>query len=81
MPNPNPEQTASLFSLIFYFFMDSLMFLGYRLPHLPVERLPPLSDYDRAKHLIKGAFPVSVYGRLNEGAGEMSRRRSKRNQF
>lgn len=57
---PNNEQTTPLFSLVFYFFLDPIIFLAYRLPHLPVEKMPPLADYDQAKHLIKNAFPVST---------------------
>ncbi|KAJ7169514.1 hypothetical protein C8R46DRAFT_1217207 [Mycena filopes] len=36
MPVPNPEQTASLISTMFYFFLDPIVFLGYRVPHLSV---------------------------------------------
>jgi hypothetical protein len=35
MPIPNPEQTASIISRMFYFFLDPIVFLGYRVPHLP----------------------------------------------
>jgi hypothetical protein len=35
MPMPNPEQTASIISTLFYFFLDPIVFLGYRIPHLP----------------------------------------------
>ncbi|KAJ8084402.1 hypothetical protein PM082_003171 [Marasmius tenuissimus] len=48
---PSPEQTASLFSLAIYTFMDPLMLLGYRIPHLAYEKLPPLSDTDFARYL------------------------------
>ncbi|KAK1236146.1 hypothetical protein PQX77_000617 [Marasmius sp. AFHP31] len=48
---PSPEQTASLFSSAIYTFMDPLMFLGYRIPHLAYEKLPPLSDTDFARYL------------------------------
>jgi hypothetical protein len=34
MPVPNPEQTASIISTVFYFFLDPIVFLGYRIPHL-----------------------------------------------
>lgn len=34
MPVPNPEQTASIISTLLYFFLDPIVFLGYRLPHL-----------------------------------------------
>lgn len=58
MPQPNPEQTASLLSLAFYSHLDSLILLAYRLPHLAHSQLPPLADYDHAKNLTKKAFSV-----------------------
>ncbi|KDR82358.1 hypothetical protein GALMADRAFT_237629 [Galerina marginata CBS 339.88] len=57
MPVPNAEQTASLFSLITYTFLDSTIFLGYKVPHLGVDQLPPLADYDAAKYRTDKAFP------------------------
>ncbi|KAJ7293178.1 hypothetical protein C8J57DRAFT_1703993 [Mycena rebaudengoi] len=47
----NPEQTASIVSIMFYFFLDPIVFLGYRLPHLSHDQLPPLCDYDYSGHL------------------------------
>jgi hypothetical protein len=60
MKVPNPEQTACLLSLVLYFFLDQIIFLSYRLPHLPFDQLPPLADYDYCKNLKAKAFPVSV---------------------
>ncbi|KAI0329604.1 multidrug resistance-associated ABC transporter [Cubamyces sp. BRFM 1775] len=57
MPQPNPEQTASLFSMSIYTFLDGIIFKAYRMPHLPWEELPPLADYDYAKNLVKRSFP------------------------
>ncbi|KAJ7868848.1 P-loop containing nucleoside triphosphate hydrolase protein, partial [Mycena leptocephala] len=57
MPVPNAEQTASIISLVLYFFLDHVIFLAYRLPHLPHEMLPPLADYDYAQHLQTRSFP------------------------
>ncbi|KAJ6575530.1 hypothetical protein B0H10DRAFT_2168545 [Mycena sp. CBHHK59/15] len=51
MPIPNPEQTASIMATMFYFFLDPIVFLAYKIPHLSHEQLPPLSDYDYAKNL------------------------------
>ncbi|KAF8213492.1 hypothetical protein K438DRAFT_1956873 [Mycena galopus ATCC 62051] len=51
MPVPNPEQTASIVSTMFYFFLDPIVFLGYRVPHLSHDQLPPLSDYDYTGNL------------------------------
>ncbi|KAF8201224.1 P-loop containing nucleoside triphosphate hydrolase protein [Mycena galopus ATCC 62051] len=56
MSVPNPEQTASVLSLVLYFFLDQVIFLAYRLPHLPLEMLPPLADYDYAQHLQIRSF-------------------------
>ncbi|KAF8965967.1 ABC transporter type 1, transmembrane domain-containing protein [Flammula alnicola] len=58
MPEPNPEQTASIFSLMTYTFLDSVIFLGYKVPHLRFDQLPPLADYDAAKYQTIKAFPV-----------------------
>ncbi|KAJ6519437.1 hypothetical protein C8R45DRAFT_1066135 [Mycena sanguinolenta] len=51
MPVPNPEQTASIISTLLYFFMDPIVFLGYREKHLSHDQLPPLADYDYAGNL------------------------------
>ena len=55
---PNPEQTASILSLVVYSFLDPLVFEAYRVPHLSHERLPAISDYDHTEYLRKKAFPV-----------------------
>ncbi|KAG6885716.1 hypothetical protein C0993_010889 [Termitomyces sp. T159_Od127] len=57
MEVPNPEQTASLLSLVVYSFLDPIVFLAYRIPHLSHDQLPPLSDYDYAAHLKARSFP------------------------
>ena len=59
MESPNLEQTASLFSLMIYSFLDPVIMEASRVPHLPYERLPALSDRDYAKNLVARAFPVS----------------------
>ncbi|KAL0950644.1 hypothetical protein HGRIS_007432 [Hohenbuehelia grisea] len=56
-PVPNPEQTASLLSFLIYSFLDRIVFLAYRSPHLDYDQLPPLADYDRATHLRDISFP------------------------
>ncbi|KAI0028294.1 hypothetical protein K488DRAFT_80756 [Vararia minispora EC-137] len=55
-PVPNPEQTASLASLLTYTFLDQPIFHAYRVPHLAFDELPPLADYDYAKNLVKRSF-------------------------
>jgi hypothetical protein len=58
MPETNPEQTASILSLALYSFLDPIIFLAYRIPHLKFEQFPPLCDYDAAENLKARAFPV-----------------------
>ncbi|KAJ7481603.1 hypothetical protein FB451DRAFT_1030640 [Mycena latifolia] len=57
MPIANPEQTASILSSVLYIFLDQIIFLAYRIPHLKFDQLPPLCDYDSAEHLKATAFP------------------------
>ena len=58
--NPNPEQTASILSMMLYNFLDPVVFSAYRISHLSFEQLPPLADYDYTKNLVRRSFPVSV---------------------
>ncbi|KAJ7759560.1 P-loop containing nucleoside triphosphate hydrolase protein, partial [Mycena metata] len=57
MPEPNPEQTASPLSLVLYSFLDPVIALAYKLPHLPYDLLPPLADSDASENLKKRSFP------------------------
>ncbi|KAF7352122.1 ATP-binding cassette transporter [Mycena venus] len=57
MPSPNPEQTASLLSLLLFGFLDPVIVLAYKLPHLPFDLLPPLADSDASENLKKRGFP------------------------
>jgi hypothetical protein len=66
---PNPEQVASILSLTLYFFLDPIVFLAYRIPHLSRDLLPVLADYDYAKNLKKRAFPF-----LDQFSGKKGRR-------
>ena len=66
MPEPNPEQTCSLFALIFYTYLDPVIMLGYRVPHLRFDQLPPLSDSDYSQHITKHAFPVEFIFKTNK---------------
>ncbi|KAH9166017.1 hypothetical protein EDB89DRAFT_2076263 [Lactarius sanguifluus] len=56
----NPEQTASLLSTMLYTFLDPIVFLAYRVPHLSHDMLPPLSDYDYTRNLVKRSFKASL---------------------
>ncbi|KAJ6500769.1 P-loop containing nucleoside triphosphate hydrolase protein [Mycena sanguinolenta] len=53
----SPEETASLISLVTYTFLDPLILLASRLPHLPYNKLPPLAYYNDAKNLRSASFP------------------------
>ncbi|KAF8744087.1 P-loop containing nucleoside triphosphate hydrolase protein, partial [Rhizoctonia solani] len=53
---PNPEQTASVISLVLYNFLDPIVWAAYRSPKLEYEQLPPLADYDRASYLRDRGF-------------------------
>ncbi|KAJ7625289.1 P-loop containing nucleoside triphosphate hydrolase protein [Mycena polygramma] len=52
----NPEQTASMFSFAFYFFLDHIIFLAYRESQLQEDELYPLCDTDASAHLKKRSF-------------------------
>ncbi|KAK7466190.1 hypothetical protein VKT23_004914 [Stygiomarasmius scandens] len=56
--SPNPEQTASLLSLVLYNFMNPIIFKSWRVSNLQLDRedLPPLSDYDHAANLKTRMF-------------------------
>ncbi|QRW00045.1 ABC transporter transmembrane region [Ceratobasidium sp. AG-Ba] len=53
---PNPEQTAPLIQLIFFNFLEPIIWAAYRTPKLEYDQLPPLADYDRAAHLKERSF-------------------------
>ncbi|EJU03263.1 P-loop containing nucleoside triphosphate hydrolase protein [Dacryopinax primogenitus] len=55
-PEPNPEQTASLWSFITFTFMEPIVMIAYRNSDLPYDSLPPLADYDRSAHLEKSSI-------------------------
>ncbi|KAJ6576978.1 P-loop containing nucleoside triphosphate hydrolase protein [Mycena vulgaris] len=57
MPEPNAEQTASPLSLIIFSFLDPVILMAYKLPHLPYDLLPPLADTDYSENLKKRGFP------------------------
>ncbi|KAJ7283178.1 P-loop containing nucleoside triphosphate hydrolase protein [Mycena rebaudengoi] len=57
MKTPNPEQTASIIAFAFYFFLDHIVFLGYRNSELKEDELYPLCDTDASRHLRARSFP------------------------
>ncbi|KAH9166803.1 hypothetical protein EDB89DRAFT_2075434 [Lactarius sanguifluus] len=52
----NPEQTAPLLSMMLYTFLDPIVFLAYRVPHLSHDMLPPLADYYYTRNLHLDTF-------------------------
>ncbi|KAF7348331.1 Multidrug resistance-associated ABC transporter protein [Mycena sanguinolenta] len=55
----NPEQTASIFSFTFYFFLDQIIFLAYRQSQLLETELYPLfSGTKSRRHLFFGLMRV-----------------------
>lgn len=57
---PNPEQTASIASFLFYTFLDKTIWKAYNLLHLSYDELPSLCDYDDAAALKKRGYPVCI---------------------
>ncbi|KAH8986970.1 hypothetical protein EDB86DRAFT_3211871 [Lactarius hatsudake] len=57
----NPEQTAPLLSMMTYTFIDPIVFLAYRVPHLSQEMLPPLADYDYAENLVQKSLKADTF--------------------
>ncbi|KAI0782154.1 P-loop containing nucleoside triphosphate hydrolase protein [Abortiporus biennis] len=56
MPHPNEEQMASLLSLMLFNHCDSTIVKAYRVPHLTLEELPPLSDREQIRNLMKRGY-------------------------
>lgn len=53
-----PELTASIASMATFAYLDPLIYKAYRIPNLPYEQFPPLSDRDFAANLVKQSFKV-----------------------
>lgn len=53
----NLEQTASIFSFVFFFFLDEIIFKASKVPHLKASQFPPMCDYDHADNLVDRAYP------------------------
>ncbi|KAH7904637.1 hypothetical protein BJ138DRAFT_1130879 [Hygrophoropsis aurantiaca] len=54
--SPHPEQTASWISMLLNTWEDPIVYLSYKSPHLSHEQLPPMSDQDYSKNLVKKSF-------------------------
>ncbi|KAF8157942.1 P-loop containing nucleoside triphosphate hydrolase protein [Crassisporium funariophilum] len=60
---PNPEHTASIISRLTYGYLDSIIVLGYKVPHLRHDQLHVLADYDYAQYMTAKAFPhLDLFG-------------------
>ena len=55
---PHPEQTASIFSYATFTYLQPIVSLAYRVPHLPFDHLPPLADYDHSEKLVSSTSKV-----------------------
>ncbi|KAM5539773.1 hypothetical protein V8D89_006586, partial [Ganoderma adspersum] len=66
-PDARPEQRASIFSLITYGWLDSLIWRAQHLRHLPLEELPPLAEYNSVHKLVEDSYknvdPMQTDGR------------------
>ncbi|KAE9389854.1 hypothetical protein BT96DRAFT_1002861 [Gymnopus androsaceus JB14] len=75
--SPNPEQIASPLSLLFFAFLDPIVWKAYRVAHLPASELPHLADSDRVAWLKKRWFPsLERYSSANIGQPKPKRKRS-----
>ena len=57
---PSPEQTASIFSLVTYSWLDPLIHKAQQKTLLPVEEMPDLADYNSMNHLAKISYDVCI---------------------
>ncbi|KDR83065.1 hypothetical protein GALMADRAFT_238871 [Galerina marginata CBS 339.88] len=57
MSNPTKELIGSWISKLTFTYIDSIILLANKVPHLSFDQLPPLLDVDRADYLTKTAFP------------------------
>jgi hypothetical protein len=53
-----PEQTASIISSVTYGFLDPLVFLAHRTPHISFSGLPRLAKRDSAATLVRRSFSI-----------------------
>ena len=58
MDTPNKQQTASIFSLVLFHWLNEAVTKASRVSHLPLSEFPPLADVNAAKNLVTHAFPV-----------------------
>ena len=58
MDEPSPEQTASILSRLFYFYVVPVIAAASRTSHLSLDQLPPLPDVYEMKNLERRGFKV-----------------------
>ena len=56
---PNPEDTASWFSFIFFTHYDGLIMKAFKSPHLKLDDLPPLATPHKSGYLSRETSQVS----------------------
>ena len=56
---PNPEDTASWFSFIFFTHYDGLIMKAFKSPHLKIDDLPPLATPHKSGYLSRETSQVS----------------------
>ena len=61
---PNEQQTASLFSLIFFNWVNGTIGKASRVSHLSLDELPALADTNYTKNLAEKSFPVCICSSL-----------------
>lgn len=57
---PNSEETASHFSILTFSYLDRVIMMAYRIPHLGLDQLPHLLKEDTSSFLTAKAFPVRI---------------------
>lgn len=55
---PAPEQTCSIFSLIIWSVLNPVVVFAYKNGRMDDDSLPPLADYDNARHLAETSLPL-----------------------
>ena len=58
MEEPNKQQTASIFSLVLFNWMNETVAKASRVVHLPLEQFPVLSDTNLTKNLVERSIQV-----------------------
>ena len=65
MAKPNKNQTASVLSLALFNWLNETVWEASQVPHLPLDDLPVLADNYKTENLVKEAFPVRIFLRVD----------------